>query len=268
MIEKSENGFKISKEARDAILASMDPIDYIQTKKILSGLTKDIDEAKLIKVLLSFRLPQAIRPRTLVPSKEELEIVGLDAPAEWYMKLVPLRLETKNTVLQRWINEEDIATIIKETGEKSRGINLDEGDLDSLLGVCSTVIDSVSQFFTAVKEKDLAERFRVFSRQLQYGVHADLASSDLLELHLAQGDSTPSSRISRKTARILYDNGYKSISDVIRKDIDASKKGLARDRFAQNCGLDVDLAKEVYKAAMMHIRAKLEGADDDDEDDI
>jgi len=54
---------------------------------------------------------------------------------------------------------------------------------------------------------------------------------------------------------------------VIRKDIDASKKGLARDRFSQNCGLDIDLAKEVYKAAMIHIRAQLEGDDDDDEDD-
>ncbi len=267
MIEDNGNGFKISKEARDAILAGIDPIDYIETKKILSNLTKDIDEAKLIDILLSFRLPQAIRPRTLVPSKDELNVIGLGPPQEWYMKLVPLRLETKKTVLQRWIDEEDIATIIKETGEKSRGINLDEGDLDSLLGVCSTVIDSISRFFTAVREKDLAERFRIFSRQLQYGVHADLASSDLLELHLAQGDSTPSSRISRKTARILYDNGYTSISDVIRKDIDASKKGLARDRFAQNCGLDADLAKDVYKAAMMHIRAKLEGADDDDDED-
>lgn len=98
-------------------------------------------------------------------------------------------------------------------------------------------------------------------------MHADLASSDLLELHLVQGDSGLSSRLSRHTARILYDNGYTTISDVIRKDIDASKKGLARDRFSQNCGLDTDLAKEVYKAAMMHIRAQLESDDDDDEDD-
>jgi hypothetical protein len=169
--------------------------------------------------------------------------------------------------LQRWIDEQEVATIIKETGEKSRGISLDEGDLDSLLGICSTVIESVSVFFRTTKKPALAERFSIFSRQLQFGVNADLADSDLLELHLIQGDSTLSSRLSRKTARILYDNGYKSISDIIRKDIDASKKGLARDRFSQNCGLDVDVGKEVYKAAMTHIRAQLQSDDDDDDND-
>jgi len=267
IVEDSGNGFKITKETRSAVLAGIDPIDYLQTRKILSTLTKDIDESKLIDVLLNFRLPQAIRPRTLVPLKDELKILGLDAPSEWYMKLVPQRLEIKKIVLQRWIDEQEVATIISETGEKSRGISLDEGDLDSLLGICSTVVESVSGFFKATKKAALAERFIVFSRQLQYGVHADLAGSDLLELHLVQGDSTLSSRLSRNIARILYDNGYTSISDVIRKDIDASKKGLARDRFSQNCGLDVDVGKEVYKAAMKHIRAKLESDDDDDDDD-
>ena len=267
MFEDSGKGFKITKESRAAILAGIDPIDYLHTKKMLSKLSEDIEESQLIDALLEFRLPQAIRPRTLVPSKNELKVLGLEAPSEWYMKLVPVRLEIKKAVLQRWIDEQEVATIIKETGEKSRGISLDEGDLDSLLGICSTVVESVSRFFNATKKKALAGRFGIFSRQLQYGVHADLASSDLLELHLLQGDSTLSSRLSRNTARILYDNGYTTISAVIRKDIDASKKGLARDRFSQNCGLDMDLAKEVYKAAMMHIRALLEGDDDDDEDD-
>ena len=264
IVEDSGKGFKITKESRSAVLAGIDPIDYLQTRKILSTLTKEVDESKLIDVLLTFRLPQAIRPRTLVPLKDELKVLGLEVPSEWYMKLVPQRLEIKKIVLQRWIDEEEVATIINETGERSRGINLDEGDLDSLLGICSTVIESVSRFFKETKKSDLSKRFSIFSRQLQYGVHADLAGSDLLELHLVQGESTLSSRLSRNTARILYDNGYTSISDVIRKDIDASKKGLARDRFSQNCGLDVDLAKEFYKAAMMHIRAQLEGDDDDD----
>lgn len=264
IIEDSGKGFKTTKETNSAVIAGIDPIDYLQTRMILSSLPENVEESKLIDVLLNFRLPQAIRPRTLVPLKDELKVLELEAPSDWYMKLVPQRLETKKTVLQRWIDEEEVATIISETGEKSRGISLDEGDLDSLLGICSTTVDSISRFYNVTKKPDLAERFRIFSRQLQYGVHADLASSDLLELNLIQGDSALSSRLSRTTARILYDNGYTSISDVIRKDIDASKKGLARDRFSQNCGLDMDLAKEVYKAAMMHIRAQLEGDDDDD----
>ena len=41
----------------------------------------------------------------------------------------------------------------------------------------------------------------------------------------------------------------------MRKDLGASKEGYARDRFAKNCGLDPELAREVYKAALEHIRA-------------
>ncbi len=267
ILEDTEKGFKITKETRSAVLAGIDPIDYLQTKDILSNLTGDIEEARLIEILFNFRLPQEIRPRTLVPSNDELKILGLETPKDWYMKIIPERLNIKKTVLQRWVDEQEVATIISETRESSRGISLDEGDLDSLLGICSNVVESVSRFFKAIKKKGLAERFNVFSRQLQYGVHADLASSDLLELYLVQGDDTLSSRLSRNTARILYDNGYKTISKVVRKDIDASKKGLARDRFSQNCGLEIERGKEVYIAAMTHIRAQLKGDDDDEEDE-
>ncbi len=267
IVEKSGKDFKITKETRSAVLAGIDPIDYLQTKDILSNLAGDIEEARLIEVLFNFRLPQEIRPRTLVPSKDELKVLEIKTLKDWYLKLIPERLNIKKTVLQRWMDEQEVATIISETGERARGISLDEGDLDSLLGICSNVVESVSRFFKATKKKGLAERFNVFSRQLQYGVHADLASSDLLELHLMQGDNALSSRLSRHTARILYDNGYKTISNVVRKDIDASKKGLARDRFSQNCGLEVERGKEVYIAAMTHIRAQLMGDDDDDEDE-
>ena len=267
ILESSEKGFKITKEARSAVLAGIDPIDYIETKDILSNLKEDIEESQLIEVLLNFRLPQAIRPRTLVPSKDELKVLGLEAPSDWYMKLVPERLAIKRMVLKRWVDEQEVATIINETRELARGISIDEGDLDSLLGISSAVIDSSSRFFNAIKKRGLAKRFNIFSRQIQYGVHADLASSDLLELYLVQNDSASSSRLSRSTARLLYGNGYKTISDVVRKDIDASKKGLARDRFSQNCGLEVELGKEVYKAAMMHIRAQLMDDDDDEEDE-
>jgi hypothetical protein len=102
------------------------------------------------------------------------------------------------------------------------------------------------------------------SRQLQYGVRPDLANSDLLELLLIKSDNSPSSRLSRSTARVLYEHGYRSISDVVRKDIDANLKGLARDRFSKNSGLEQDRAKEVYKAAMMHIRSKIIGDEDDE----
>lgn len=265
ILENTEKGFKITKETRSAVLAGIDPIDYLQTKDILSNLTGDIEEARLIEVLFNFRLPQEIRPRSLAPSKDELKVIGIEILKDWYLKLIPERLNIKKTVLQRWMDEQDVATIISETVESTRGISLDEGDLDSLLGICSNVIENVSRFFKAIKKKGLAERFNVFSRQLHYGVHADLASSDLLELYLVQGDDTLSSRLSRNTARILYDNGYKSISNVVRKDIDASKKGLARDRFSQNCGLEVEQGKEVYKAAMMHIRAQLKDDAEDDE---
>jgi hypothetical protein len=99
------------------------------------------------------------------------------------------------------------------------------------------------------------------SRQLLYGVNEDLAQSDLLELKLLVNDSQWIS-LSRQDARILYDRGYKSISEILRKDRDPEKRGLARDRFARNSGLDPFFAKDVYKAALAHVRSKLEEDDE------
>ena len=109
-----------------------------------------------------------------------------------------------------------------------------------------------------MKRAALSKRMEVLSRQIQYGVGKDLAASDLLELRLLPGDDSPSGRLSRSTARGLYEKGYTSISDIVKKDLGASKEGYARNRFAKNCGLEPDLAKEVYKAAMSHIRARLD----------
>ena len=50
---------------------------------------------------------------------------------------------------------------------------------------------------------------------------------------------------------------------MVKKDLGASKEGYARDRFANNSGLETEFAKEVYKAALSHVRAKLD--EDDDE---
>lgn len=262
----SGKGFKIDKDARLAILAGLDPIDYIQKKDVLSRLKETDTESDFIAVLLDFRLPQLIRPRTFVPSKNEMKLMEVHEPENWYMKLVPDRMEIKRTVLERWLDEQEVTNIISETREMAKGISLDEGDLDSLLGICSAAASNLSKYYETKKVQKLATRFHILSRQLQYGVHPDLANSDLLDLRITKGDNSPSSRLSRPNARNLYESRYESISDIVRKDIDASKKGLARDRFAKNCGLEHDMAKEIYKSAMMHIRLKLMGEDDEDEE--
>ncbi|MBN2230917.1 MAG: DEAD/DEAH box helicase [Candidatus Thorarchaeota archaeon] len=264
LLETSSKGFNMTKDTQGAVLSGLDPVDFLQTRSLLHNLETGVDDDTLIDLLLRFRLPQSIRPRTLVPTKDELDIMGLPDPEDWYLKLVPERLEIKRTVLKRWLDEQEVAEIISETGEMARGISLDEGDLDSLLSICGNTASNISSYFRTTKRPAIADRLHVFSRQLQYGVRADVADSDLLELLLIQGDDLPSNRLSRTDARTLYEHGYKSISDVVRKDIDASKKGLARDRFSTNCGLELNIAKEVYKAAMSHIRARLQHDDDDE----
>ncbi len=262
VLESGKSGLVLTKEARDAVLSGIDPVDYMQRRQDFSEVKADTADSDLVDLLLRFRLPQSVRPRTLAPSQIEIEMMGLRAPEDWYMKLIPTRLRIKKSVLTRWLDEQNITSIINETGEMVKGISLDEGDLDSLLGICSSVAESLNRFYLTQKKRSIAERFRILGRQLQYGVRPDLANSDLLELLLIQSDNSPSSRLSRNAARVLYEHGYKSISDVVRKDIDANLRGLARDRFSKNCGLEPEQAKEVYKAAMMHIRSKIIREDD------
>ncbi|KXH76647.1 MAG: hypothetical protein AM326_06915 [Candidatus Thorarchaeota archaeon SMTZ-45] len=255
------NGFKFSKDARSAVLADLEISDYLRIKGRLSKIDDNSDESILIDLILQTQLPQSIRPRTFMPSKTELKLMGLDQPQDWYIRRVPERHDVKMAVLESWLDEQDVSTIVKKAAELARGISLDEGDLDSLLGVCSQVAESISGYLRTMKKHNLAERMNVLSRQLQYGVGKDLAKSDLLELRLLPGDDSPSGRLSRRMARVLYEKGYTSISDVVKKDLGASKEGYARDRFAKNCGLEPDLAKEVYKAALAHVRAKLKDED-------
>jgi len=257
VFEVVDNGFKLSKEARSAVEADLDISDYLRIKSILLKIDDSSDESTLIDLILQAQLPQSIRPRTFMPSKIELKLMGLDPPEDWYIRRVPERHDVKKAVLESWLNEQDVSAIVKKAAELARGISLDEGDLDSLLGVCSQLAESISEYLRTMKKSNLANRMAVLSRQLQYGVGKDLAKSDLLELRLLPGDDSPSGRLSRSTARILYEKGYTSISDVVKKDLGASKEGYARDRFAQNCGLEPDLAKEVYKAALSHVRAML-----------
>ncbi len=261
VFEEVEAGFKLSKDARSAVRANLDISDFLRIRTNLSKIDVNSDEPVLIDLLLQTQMPQSIRPRTSVPSKMELRLMGIDPPEEWYVRRLPERQDVKRTVLENWLDEQDVATIVKDAAEMARGISLDEGDLNSLLGICSRVADSISQYLRKTKKSSLANRMSVLSRQLQYGVGKDLADSDLLELRLLPGDDSPSGRLSRSTARTLYEKGYTSISDVVKKDLGASKEGYARDRFAKNCGLETNLAKEVYKAALSHIRAKFDEED-------
>ncbi|MFW9789067.1 MAG: DEAD/DEAH box helicase, partial [Candidatus Thorarchaeota archaeon] len=261
VFEKANDGFKLTKDARGAIQANLDISDYLRIKDKLSKIKDDSDESVLLDLLLQTQMPQSIRPRTFMPSKMEINLMGLEPPEEWYERRVPERHAVKMSVLQEWVDEQEVLSIVKDAAEMARGISLDEGDLTYLLDICSGVAESISQYLNLIKRPRLAARMRVLSRQLQYGVGKDLADSDLLELRLLPGDDSPSGRLSRSTARTLYERGYTSISDVVRKDLGASKEGYARDRFAKNCGLEPDLAREVYKAALSHIRARF----DDDE---
>jgi hypothetical protein len=261
VFEEVEGGFKLSKDARSAVRANLDVSDYLRIRTKLSKIRDDVDERILIDLLLMTQLPQSIRPRTSMPSKMEIRLMGIEPPGDWYIHRVPERNDVKRAVLESWLDEQDVTTIMKDAAEIARGISLDEGDLNSLLGICSRVAESISQYLRAIKRPNLAKRMSVLSRQLRYGVGKDLADSDLLELRLLPGDDSPSGRLSRITARTLYEKGYTSISEVVKKDLGASKEGYARDRFAKNCGLEQDLAKEVYKAAMFHIRAQF---NDDD----
>ena len=91
IFEKVENGHKLSKDARSAILADIEVIDYVQVCGPLSKLKEDTDESNLIALLLESRMVQTMRPRSFVPSKMELDVMKLDPPEEWYLQRVPER---------------------------------------------------------------------------------------------------------------------------------------------------------------------------------
>ncbi|MFW9807498.1 MAG: DEAD/DEAH box helicase, partial [Candidatus Thorarchaeota archaeon] len=249
IFEEIGSSFRLSKDAQSAIQAGLDISDFLRIKTILSKIEDDADETTLLELLLQTQLPQSIRPRTSMPSKMELKLMGLEPVEEWYINRIPERNGVKMSVLESWVDEQDVSTIVRNAAEMARGISLDEGDLNSLLGICSRVAENIGKYLKVMKRTALAKRMEVLSRQIQYGVGKDLAASDLLELRLLPGDDSPSGRLSRSTARGLYEKGYTSISDIVKRDLGASKEGYARDRFAKNCGLELDLAKEVYKAA-------------------
>ncbi len=267
------NAYTLSKEIAAAGKSGLGIIRYLEIKEKLDSLDESVSNQELVEIVLSFDLAQIVRPRTSYPSTIELSAAGLETPDSWYDALTLGRMRVKCTSLERWIGEmhmPDVLSIANEEGremvindENIGTVDIEEGDLDSLISICSEIAMKLSIYFDILKQKKVSQRMNVFSRQLKYGVKADLAASDILELVIDDELGYPNP-ILKDDARILFDNGYRTISDILRKDIDPEKKTLARDRFAKNSGVPVAFAKEIYKSALAHVRAKLEENDDED----
>ncbi|MFW9931979.1 MAG: hypothetical protein ACFFDR_04915, partial [Candidatus Thorarchaeota archaeon] len=196
-----------------------------------------------------------------------------EVPDSWYDALTLGRMRVKGTALEIWISEMQMPEVLSIANEEGRDmvinnenigtVEIEEGDLDSLISICGEVAMKLSTYFGLLNKRRISSRMEIFSAQLKYGVKADLGASDILELAIENELGYPEP-ISKDDARKLFTTGYKSISDILRKDIDPEKKSLARDRFAKNSGLGITHAKEIYKAALAHVRAKIERDDDED----
>lgn len=262
---KTDKEYKISSEAKSAVLSGIDLIQYVEVQDTLQKLDSP-SEDELVKLILEFRLPQSMRPRSQVPSDIELKAMGLEPPEDWYLTVSKGRAEVKERVLKSWIHEEPVEHVLRlarETAKdlKVRGMNIDDGDLGTLVAFCSATAHDLAQFFDITKKKELADRMSILSRQFQFGAREDLAPTDLFELIVADETAPIPRKLTREEVRKLYDKGYQTISQVVRKDIDPSKRGLARDRFAKNSGFDIDFAKNIYKAALSYIRNQMEEGD-------
>jgi len=267
---EAKNGkFKISKEAKAAVTSGLNILEFIAVRDTLKDMRPDTEQSKFVEMLLTFGLPQGIRPRALIPTEIELRLAELDPPDERYIRFKQRRDEFKKLVLHGWLDEMSVEETIARTeaaardaseGKQPIGSDIGEGDLEALVRISSNISWSISEFLRATKRKKLARRFETLSYQLKYGVRKDLAGSDIFALRLLLEDG-PGRYLSREEIRTLFDREYKSINDIVKKDIDARKPGFARDRFAKNCGLHVDLAKMVYKSAMEHIKAQFDDED-------
>ena len=222
----------------------------------------------MIDLVLGFSLPQTLRPRAYVPTEIELRLAEIEPPDQRYLSFKQGRDRFKKLVLQGWLNEKSVEDVIEHAeeiameesgGRRSIGGDIGEGDLETLVGICSNIAWGLSRFLKVMRRRNLSRRFEVFSRQLRYGVRTDLAESDLLDLRITERDDGEPEYLSRTDARTLFDAGYKSINDIVRKDIDAKKPGFARNRFARNCRLDRGMAKNVYKAALDHVKSRTGG---------
>ena len=216
-----------------------------------------------MNLIMGFEVPLSIRPRSSIPTEIEITASGLEPPDDWYKELAIQRSEVKKQVLLDWINEHGITKVLADAqklaasiqvaGKPMGGIDLDEGDLEYFVEICVNLSMDISMFFDSIKKKKLAKRLYQFGRQIQFGVKADLADSDLLDLEVVDEKELPPKPLSRDEVRTLFDNGYQNVNDVVRKEIDPEKDGLARDRFAEKSGLKIQYAKAIYRAALQYL---------------
>ncbi|MHA2379504.1 MAG: DEAD/DEAH box helicase [Candidatus Thorarchaeota archaeon] len=267
VLKKSDGRFRISKEARSAVTSGINIVEYVASREVISSLRQDPDESELIELLLRFSLPQTLRPRAFVPTEIELRLAEIEPPDQRYRDFKKGRDQFKRLVLQGWLNEMIVEEVIEHAearsreasgGRRSIGGDIGEGDLETLVGICSNIAWSLGRFLKAMKRRGLSRRLETFSKQLRHGVRNDLAESDLFDFRISVRDDAERRILSRLEARTLFDSGYKSIREIVRKDMDAKKPGFARDRFAKNCGLSQEIGKEVYKAALDNVKSMID----------
>ncbi|TFF95014.1 DEAD/DEAH box helicase [Candidatus Thorarchaeota archaeon] len=267
LVESAGQFLKPTRETRAAIESGLDLIDYERVRKRLSSLDGTADQQDLIDILLDFRLVQSARPRTVMPADIELYLAELAKPEGWLLELTDGRRMVKKQVLLDWISERTMAEVLDNAEQTAGGLkvgdrpawgsSLDDGDLVNLVTWSSSIAFTISDYLERTNTEALAHRFETLGNQLKYGVKQDLGESDLLTLEFRDGTGTATRPLSRSEARTLYDYGYHTIEQVVKKDIDASKQGFARERFAANCGLEEDLALRIYKSALKRVREKL-----------
>jgi hypothetical protein len=263
ILVRKDRKYILGKEAKAAINSGINIIDYVKIKKVISGLEPTASNEDLVDLIMSFEIPQSIRPRSSIPTKIEIIASGLEPPDDWYKELAVQRSEVKKQVLLGWINEDGITKVLDDAqklaasiqvaGKPMGGVDLDEGDLEYFVEICVNLSMDISMFFDSLRKKGLAKRLHQFGRQIQFGVKADLADSDLLDIEVIIEKELPPRKLSREEIRTLFDNGYRNVNDVVRKEIDPEKDGLARDRFAEKSGLDIHYAKAIYRAALQHL---------------
>ncbi len=263
ILVKKDEKYTLERRAKAATESGISIIDYVEVRELLDNVQPDSSDEELVDLILNFEIPQSIRPRSTIPTDIEIKSSGLEPPDDWYKELAHQRSAVKKQVLMNWIDEIGIKWVLEEAqklsesiqvgGKPMGGVDLGEGDLQYFVEVVSNLSSDLSMFVSSINKKAVAKRLLQFSRQIKYGVKSDLAESDLLDLQVIVNRDLPPKNLLREEARTLFDNGYRNVNEVVRKEIDSTKEGLARDRFAEKSGLDIQFAKAIYRASLQHL---------------